>query len=87
MKIVFRITSERFTVLARDIGRLFPGENPSTYHSPYSSGSGKHINPSGKLFFHYCYLKGTLTKAGLLKSANSRQRLAYEPSGKVKQKL
>lgn len=82
---LFRITSERFTELARLIAVLFKKENPYTYYSPYVAVNKLRTGPSGTLYEHYRYLKNTLRKSGILSPSNRNNAdPVYEPCGKNK---
>lgn len=65
------ITRERFIDLANEIHRTFPREAVSTYYTPFRSENGVSINPSGKLWYHYDYLKGKMRDDGILKGGRN----------------
>lgn len=77
-----RIKSERFVQLASDICKIFTNENPGSYYNKSKTvttgrkknqatgekdvSSKKRISPSGKLYDHFYYVKGSMSKAKLL---------------------
>ena len=67
---MYRITKERFEILANEIVYLFGGERTATYYIPFVQEGDFKIPTGGKLWHHYTYEKGRLKQADLLKGKN-----------------
>ena len=52
-----RIAPQQLDFLAKEIEKIFPGEQAATYYLPYKRENGKKIQPSGKLLYSYQYFR------------------------------
>uniref|UniRef100_A0ABD2X062 Uncharacterized protein n=1 Tax=Trichogramma kaykai TaxID=54128 RepID=A0ABD2X062_9HYME len=62
----FIITKDRFMILANEIERIFQRENASTYFVPFHQEGKEVTQQSGKLHYHFGYLKDSMKEDGLL---------------------
>ncbi|KAL7305116.1 hypothetical protein TKK_0002523 [Trichogramma kaykai] len=63
----FIITKDRFMILANEIERIFQRENASTYFVPFHQEGKDVTQQSGKLHYHFGYLKDSMKEDGLLR--------------------
>lgn len=66
---------------------LFPGENPRNYYYPYKKINGCKVNPEGRFYDHFHYIKRTSYKEGLIRASNvtqykNQEVVPYELTGK-----
>lgn len=72
----FRVTSERFFVLANLIVEIFPSEEVSTYYTPYSNDKVLQIKSTakGKLQNRYNHFRGLLIESNVARSARGQKK-------------
>ena len=80
----YRITAERFMILAEEIVRIFKYERVATYYTPFRQVGEESILASGKLWNHFNYAKSCLKEDLLLarKEGTATDLVIVSNSGK-----
>ena len=64
----FRISTELFIQLSKEVEVIFQGESASTYFTPYAQQGEDVLLANGKLWHHYNYVKKCLKEDNLLRN-------------------
>ena len=71
----YSIKTERFEILANEIGSIFKFEYPSVYYKACQRQGNQILPADGKLWHHFNYIKKTLKEAKLLREKKPRSVL------------
>ena len=76
----FRIPTEVWTKVTKEIGKLFPTEPTDIYYEPYhKTASGEIVKARGNFYTYYIYVRGQLRETDLLKVNDSQEEIQSPP--------